>query len=156
MKKEVRVILHNIRSAHNVGAILRTADGAGVSQVYLTGYTPQPIDRFGNINKDIAKTALGAERSVVWEHRRVFSALVKRLQDDSITIVGVEQSKKAVPLKKHKQPVRVAYVFGNEVHGLTAKEMSLCNALVELPMQGSKESLNVSAAAAVVLYRSLV
>lgn len=156
MQKDVRVIFHNIRSSHNVGALLRTADGAGVSRVYFTGFTPLPIDKFGKINKDIAKTALGAERSVAWEQQRTLGRLITRLRKESVTIVGVEQSEKSTPLSKHKQPPSVAYVFGNEVGGLSARELSACDVVVELPMLGNKESLNVSAAAAVVLYRSLV
>jgi tRNA G18 (ribose-2'-O)-methylase SpoU len=156
MKKDVRIILHNIRSAHNVGAILRTADGAGVTQVYLSGYTPLPIDRFGKKNSDIAKTALGAEQSVRWMQRKSLPRLVSLLQNEKVSVVGVEQSSVSTPISKYKQPLKVAYVLGNEVEGLTSKELSLCNMVVELPMLGKKESLNVSAVAAIVLYRPLV
>lgn len=156
MKKEVRIILHNIRSAHNVGAILRTADGAGAGLVYCTGYTPTPVDRFGKVNVEIAKTALGAEVVLRWEKKRSFGSLVRTLKKKGFAVVAVEQGADAIPLKKHKQSARVAYVFGNEVDGLTKGEIAHCDAIVEIPMKGSKESLNVSAAAAIVLYRSLV
>ncbi len=156
MKSEVRVVLHNVRSSHNVGAILRTADGAGVRTVYGVGYTPAPINRFGVSNTDIAKTALGAEKSISWLSRKSLIAVVNLLVKDGFAVIAVEQGETAIPLKKFKQPKRVAYVFGNEVSGLTRKELALCNGIVEIPMLGGKESLNVSSAAAIVLYRSLV
>lgn len=156
MKQDVRVILHNIRSSHNVGAILRTADGAGVMHVYITGYTPAPVDRFGRANKEIAKTALGAEKSIQWEQRKLLSMLVKILKREGVAIIGVEQSKKSIALSKLKKFPKVAYIFGNEVEGLAARDLSQCDKVVELPMVGKKESLNVSAAAAIVLYHSLI
>ena len=75
---EVALLLHNIRSAHNVGSIFRTADAAGASHIYLSGYTPRPVDRFGRAQKEIAKTALGAERFIPWEYAASPTTLVKR------------------------------------------------------------------------------
>jgi 23S rRNA (guanosine2251-2'-O)-methyltransferase len=156
MQQETVVILHNIRSAHNVGAIMRTAEGAGVAMVYMTGYTPTPIDRFGKRNMDLAKTALGAEESLQWQRRAMLRTVIHALKKRGVRVVGVEQADTAIPIAKYARPVQVAYVFGNEVSGLTEREMGLCDELIELPMLGAKESLNVSAAAAIVLYRDLV
>jgi tRNA G18 (ribose-2'-O)-methylase SpoU len=124
--------------------------------VYCTGYTPSPIDRFGKINSAIAKTALGAEQTVLWQQRKSIGALVKKLHREGVVIVGVEQSAHAQPVAKFKQPRRTAYLFGNEVDGLSINDQAFCDAIIELPMMGKKESLNVSAAAAIVLYRSLI
>jgi len=147
------VVLHNIRSTHNVGAIFRTAEAAGVSKVILTGYTPTPIDRFDRVRKDIAKASLGAEHMLEWEHYKTLEAAVNALRADGFTIVGVEQDKKAVPYTKYTPTEKVAIVFGNEVRGLSPKARALCDTLIEIPMHGRKESLNVSVAAGIVLFR---
>ena len=80
------IILHNIRSAQNVGAIFRTADAVGVEKIYLTGYTPAPLDRFGRTDSKIAKTALGAEKSIPWESCKSVGALIKRLKKNGVHI----------------------------------------------------------------------
>src|SRR3989344_6204809 len=98
--KAVNLILYNIRSVHNVGSIFRTADGAGVRRLYLIGTTPTPIDRFGRARKDLSKVALGAEKSVPWEHRKNISQLFRELTEQKTSIVGVEQDKRAVDSKK--------------------------------------------------------
>lgn len=158
------LILDNIRSAHNVGAIFRTADGAGVAKIFLVGTTPCPIDRFGRVRKEIAKTALGAERTMVWEWRPSssagkggFSALVRKLKKTGFKIIGVEQNKKAVDYKKVILPpkTKVAFVFGGEVSGILPAHLKLCDIIAEIPMRGKKESLNVSVAAGVALFRIL-
>ncbi len=150
--KEVAVLLHNIRSAHNVGSILRTADGAGVSKMFLTGYTPLPVDRFGRANKEIAKTALGAEKYIPWEHQPSFSRLARTLKKEGWKIVGVEQDARAKDHRKFKFKKSTVFVFGNEVAGLPKKVRDACDVLVEIPMYGKKESLNVSVAAGIVLF----
>ena len=146
------VLLHNIRSAHNVGSIFRTADAAGVEKIYLTGYTPRPLDQFGRVQKDIAKTALGAEKSVAWEYVKIPQALIKKLKAEGWHIVGVEQDARA---KDYRTPRRekCVYIFGNEVRGLSRSLRDLCDVLIEIPMRGSKESLNVSVAAGIILFQ---
>ena len=79
--KEVAVLLHNIRSTHNVGAIFRTADAIGVSKIYLCGYTPAPLDRFGRRRKDMAKVALGAEKNIEWESVEDIGILIRKLKE---------------------------------------------------------------------------
>tara|TARA_B100000745_G_scaffold53689_2_gene31886 strand:- start:5592 stop:6062 length:471 start_codon:yes stop_codon:yes gene_type:complete len=149
--KETILILHNIRSAYNVGAIFRTADAVGVSKIYLTGYTPAPIDRFGRPRKDIAKTALGAEKSVEWEHGDV-SRVIQQLNEKEIFVVSVEIDEKAIPIHTYVFPQRVAFVFGNEIRGVSKQLRERSDAIVEIPMRGKKESLNVSVAAGMVLF----
>ncbi len=155
MKKEAVLILHNIRSVHNVGSIFRTADAAGVSKIYLTGYTPTPLDRFGRKRKDITKTALGAEDSVPWEAIKNPQALMKRLRVEGFSIVAVEQSPDAIDYKKLKPIFPAAFLFGNEVRGLSSALLRKCDTVAEVPMRGRKESLNVSVAAGVILFQLL-
>lgn len=88
--KETILILHNIRSTHNVGSMFRTADAAGVSKIYLTGYTSSPLDRFGRVQKDIAKTALGAQDYIPWEKGDI-TVVLATLKKQGVTIVSVEQ-----------------------------------------------------------------
>ena len=154
---KIYLILDNIRSAHNVGAIFRTADGAGIAKIFLVGTTPCPIDRFGRVRKEIAKTALGAEKSVAWEHRTNFSVLVRELKKSGFKIIAVEQDKKAIDYKKIVLPpkTKVAFVFGGEVSGISSAHLKLCDVVAEIPMRGKKESLNVSVAVGVALFRIL-
>mgnify|MGYP001595463887 CR=1 FL=1 len=151
------LILDNIRSAHNVGAIFRTADGAGISKVFLLGTTPCPIDRFGRMRKEIAKTALGAEKTMIWERRSNFLALVRELKKAGFKIIAVEQDKKAIDYKKIKLPpkTKTAFVFGGEVSGILPAHLKLCDLIAEIPMRGEKESLNVSVAVGIALFRIL-
>src|SRR3989344_5745900 len=93
LKPEIYPVLHNIRSLYNVGAIFRTAEGLGVKKIYLTGYTPEPHDIFGKLRKDFAKTALGAEKYIEWEKLRYIAVLLKRLKQEKIQIIALEQSK---------------------------------------------------------------
>jgi len=148
--KELVVILHNIRSTHNVGSIFRTADAFGVSKMYLTGYTPTPTDRFGREQKDIAKTALGAQMYIPWEQCDIQKAL-KALRAEEFSIVSVEQDSRSVSLGDYKAPEKVALIFGNEVRGVSKQLRDVSDVIVEIPMQGKKESLNVSVTAGVVL-----
>ncbi|MDP3725860.1 MAG: RNA methyltransferase [bacterium] len=153
--KQIVLILNNTRSIHNVGSIFRIADTAGVSKIYLTGYTPTPQDRFGRIQKEIKKTALGAEEIVPWEHVSRIGDVLKKLKKEHFYIVGVEQSKKSVDYKTVQQKQKTVFVFGNEVNGLSDAVLKHCDTIVEIPMRGKKESLNISVAAGIVLFRIL-
>jgi tRNA G18 (ribose-2'-O)-methylase SpoU len=123
--------------------------------MYLTGYTPYPKDRFGRPQKEIAKTALGAESVIPWEKRQDVIALLKRLKRDRWRIVGVEQDERSVDYRKIKVETPTVFVFGNEVRGLSRTVRNVCDALIEIPMSGTKESLNVSVAAGIVLFSTL-
>ncbi len=152
MKSQVAVLLHNIRSTHNVGSIFRTADAAGVSRVYLSGYTPTPTDRFGRAQKDIAKTALGAEAYVPWEHYVSPARLISKLRKEGWSVVGVEQDARAHDYRTFRVKGKTMLVFGNEVLGISKDLREKCDALIEIPMHGKKESLNVSVAAGIILF----
>ncbi|TSC82768.1 MAG: tRNA/rRNA methyltransferase SpoU [Parcubacteria group bacterium Gr01-1014_20] len=158
------LILHNIRSVYNVASIFRTADGAGVSKIYLVGVTPTPLDRFKKFRADFAKVALGAERTVTWEKRQGTSLLLKELKSDEYDILAVEQDKRSVPyysykLSRDKRQVKnkkIALVLGEETKGLPKLVLDKCDKILEIPMRGKKESLNVSVAAGIVVYNLLV
>lgn len=149
------VILEDIRSAYNVGAIFRTADAAGVAKVYLTGYTPTPIDRFGRVQAEISKTSLSASESMPWEARESMVDLIKELQENGVKVVAVELAKGSVRLSDFPVPEQVAYILGNEVTGVSEAALAEADAIVEIPMLGQKESLNVSVAAGIILYHGL-
>lgn len=150
---DIRLVLHNIRSAYNVGAILRTAECVGVSMVYLAGYTPDPVDRFGRCRKDIAKAALGAETMVHWKHEDDTALCVAGLKKDGVRVVALEQHPRSVPHHTYIPHEPMALVVGEEVHGIPEELIALCDDVIEIPLLGRKESLNVSVAAGIALYR---
>lgn len=156
---QVSVILPDIRSAYNVGSIFRTADAAGVIKIYLTGYTPCPIDKYGRPQKEIAKTALGGELSIPWEYHKSVTTLIKKLRAEGQVVVAVEQAPTSVDyrtVQKHVpagQPI--VLVFGNEVDGLPKSVLQKVDLIAEIPMKGEKESLNVSVTAGIMLFELL-
>lgn len=161
MKRRIFIILHNIRSAYNVGSVFRTADGAGVAKIYLTGYTPSPAQKnkknenslyVTHAQKMIAKTALGAEESVLWEKKKNLSWLLEKLKKENIKIIALEQSKESVNCKKFRPRFPLALIAGNEVRGINKQILEKCDAVIEIPMQGKKNSLNVSVALGVAVY----
>ncbi|MDO8562032.1 MAG: RNA methyltransferase [bacterium] len=152
---KVAILLHNIRSTHNVGSIFRTAEAAGVEKIYLSGYTPSPTDRFGRIQKDIAKTALGAERMLPWEKCASPFRLIARLKNEGWAIVGVEQDTRAIDYREFAMHKPTLFIFGNEVRGISPALRAKCDTLIEIPMHGKKESLNVSVSAGIVLFRTV-
>lgn len=149
---KVIVVLDNIRSAFNVGAIFRTCDAAGVSKIYLVGTTPSPVDRFGRPVKEIAKTALGAEQTVPWEYESHISDVLTKLKQEGYIIVSVEQHSDAQNYKNIPLDMSRAYIFGNEVDGVSEEALDASDLIAEIPMKGSKESLNVSVSVGIVLY----
>lgn len=155
MKKELYLILHNIRSVYNTASIFRTADGAGVKKIYLTGYTPKPIDEFGKIKSDFRKISLGAEKNVKWEYKRDINKIIDILKKDGVKIIALEQNQNAINYKKIKPKFPCALIAGNEVKGIPKKILDKCDAFIEIPMRGRKESLNVSVATGIALYEIL-
>lgn len=149
--KDVKIILHNIRSSHNVGSIFRTSDGAVVSLIYLTGYTPAPIDRFGRSEPRIAKAALGAENSIPWKQGDI-AEIITSLKSDGYIIVGVEQTSHSKNYRDFKLKDKTVFIFGNEVDGIEKEVLELCDEIIKIPMHGKKESLNVGVAAGVILF----
>ena len=138
-----------------MGAIFRTADAAGVSKIYLTGYTPAPLDRFGQERADVHKAALGAEKTVAWEQEPEVHKVIKFLKLQGVSVIALEQSEKSIDYKKFVPQPKTALILGEERHGITEDILDLCDAVIEIPMKGEKESLNVAVAAGIALYRLL-
>jgi len=172
------VILHNIRSLHNVGSIFRTCDAAGVEKLYLCGITPRPIDQFGRFRPQLTKVSLGAEKTVAWDGSarspQAIAKLIKRLKEDGYKIFAVEQDKNSIPYYKlklfdsaqGKNKSKCAFIFGNEVKGLPPSVLKNADKILEIPMRGQivrqahhprrirfgKESLNIAVSVGIVLF----
>lgn len=154
--KETRILLDNVRSVHNVGSIFRTAECAGVSRIYCIDTTPVPIDRFGRKRKDLAKVGLGSEDLVAWEYLAMksdVSKCIKQLKKEGFEIVAVEQVPGSTDISKFKPGSKVVYILGNEVDGVAEYIIKLADTVIEIPMKGKKESLNVSVTAGIVLFK---
>lgn len=151
-RRELTVVLHNVRSVHNVGSIFRTADAAGVRKIYLCGVTPEPLDRLGKWRKDFAKVSLGAEKTVPWEKIRSTTSLINKLKLDGYYIFAVEQDFKSTPLHQARAKDKTALIMGSEVKGLPPSILKRANVILEIPMYGAKESLNVAVAFGIVVY----
>lgn len=158
---EVILIIHNIRSTYNVGSIFRTAEGLGIGNIILSGYTPYPKmigdTRLPHIieklTHQIHKTALGAEKMVpfVYQETPDFA----RLRQLGYLIVALEQAPNSVMLDDYTAPAKVALLLGEEVHGITPDLLAQVDDIVEIPMSGHKESFNVSVATGIMLYTML-
>lgn len=154
------LVIHNVRSALNVGSMLRTAEGFGVDKVYLTGYTPYPEkvndERLPHHRKrtsqQIHKTALGAEEFLKWEYEPDINKCMNRLCEQGYTIAALEQTKKSVDLNEFNTKNNLALIVGNEVNGLEANVLNKVDSFIQIPMDGRKESFNVAIAAGVALY----
>lgn len=144
--QKLAVVICNVRSAHNVGSVFRTADAAGIQHLYICGLTPTPK------HPKVAKTALGAERSVSWEYRAQAGRLLKELKKNGWYLVALEQTKKSKDVFSFRLPFPAAIVVGNEVSGLPSSLLKLCDVAAEIPMRGIKESLNVSVAFGIAAY----
>ena len=155
MVSQIYLLLHDIRSTHNVGAIFRTADASGVKKIYLSGYTPAPVDRFGRDRQDISKASLGAEKTVLWEAVENVQDLIKGLKKQKFQIVGVEQDSRSIDYKSISKTKNMLIIMGNEVEGISKEILKACDTIAEIPMLGQKESLNVSVATGIILYSLL-
>ena len=155
MEHNLSLILLDIRSAYNVGSIFRTADSAGVSKIYLVGQTATPVDRFGRKRSDIAKTALGAEDSMKWEYFPDINDLFDHLDKEGVTVTALEQDKNSIDYKTFEMKGDTALILGNEPYGIPEDTLKKCEAILEIPMKGDKESLNVAVAAGIAVYHLL-
>jgi len=157
---DIILIAHNLRSTHNVGSLLRTAEGLGVQKVILSGYTPHPghaADRrlpheVAKIAKDIQKTALGAEASQSWEYHQNILPVIEHLKKQGYTVAALEQTDTSRELPKYHPPQKIAILVGREVEGVEQNVLDACDLALEIPMFGKKESFNVVQAAAMALY----
>lgn len=150
---DVSVVLVDVRSTHNVGSVFRTADASGVEHIYCAGYTPTPVDRFGRPRSDVAKTALGAEQTVSWSQHEHALELIQELQSNGVMCIACEQHTSAQDYRAVEVKTPVAFIFGNEVDGLPEDILKEVDVVAEIPQVGGKESLNVSVAAGVMLFR---
>lgn len=154
------IIVHDLRSAHNVGSLLRTADGLGVDQVIFTGHSPYPkhanderLPHIANkIDQRIHKTALGAEKSVSWEYEADIETLIAKLKEHGYTICALEQDQHATNIVNFRPPGKLALLLGREVEGIDTSLIGLCDQIIEIPMKGKKESFNVVQAFAMTGY----
>jgi tRNA G18 (ribose-2'-O)-methylase SpoU len=156
-RKRLVLIVHDVRSAHNVGSMFRTADGAGVDEIVLSGYTPVPAKPgaayLTAAEKALQKTALGAEASVPWRKVASLPRLIGSLRKAGCAIVALEQHEGSVPYDRYRPEGSVALIVGNEVLGIDRRILDAADAVLEIPMHGKKNSLNVSVAAGIALYR---
>jgi 23S rRNA (guanosine2251-2'-O)-methyltransferase len=157
----ITLILHNIRSSHNVGSIFRSAEGFGVEKIIITGYTPYPAiendARLPHVRDKIAsqihKTALGAEHLVPFEHHDTIDDWLRHNDaHERLPLVALEQDKRSVSLVDYPAPPALALLLGEEVDGIDLELLNICSAIIEIPMHGKKESFNVSVAAGIALY----
>jgi 23S rRNA (guanosine2251-2'-O)-methyltransferase len=154
-KRNIVLILDNIRSVHNVGSLFRTAECFGVQKLYLCGTTPMPVDRFGRSRPDMAKVALGAQTSLPWEYSNTTESALEQCREIGMQIVALEQADNAVRLNSLGECLTqntVALVLGTETIGLSPEILSMCDYIAEIPQWGEKESFNVSIAGAMALY----
>lgn len=151
------VVLDNLRSVYNVGSIFRTANAVGIEKIYLCGTTPTPLDKKGDSRKDFAKVALGAEDTVSWEYIENTLECVSKLKKENYFIVALEQDEKSIDYKNVNvsNKEKVAFVIGAEVVGIANEVIEQSDIVAEIPMLGTKESLNVTIAFGVAVYRIL-
>ncbi len=148
-KRELVIVLDNIRSAFNVGSIFRTADAVGAKKLMLCGMTALPD------NPKVVKTALGAHESVDWEARSGTDQAISELATEGYFIIGVELTEQSVDYRDFEYPAKVAIVLGHERAGLSEEILEKCEKQVHVPMRGKKESLNVAVCAGIIAYEIL-
>jgi 23S rRNA (guanosine2251-2'-O)-methyltransferase len=147
-KQKIIVVLENIRSMQNVGSVFRTADAFLIESIFLVGFTPRPPHR------DIHKTALGATETVHWEYFENTKQALESIAEKKYKIYAVEQVSESISLEKINYDAEegIVLIFGNEVNGVEADTLALCNGCIEIPQMGMKHSLNVSVATGIVLW----
>jgi len=146
-KLQFTVVLDNVRSMHNVGSVFRTSDAFRCEKLVLCGITATPPHR------EITKTAIGADKSVDWVYSQSTLEYLVRLKHAGYTIYGIEQVTNSQALQDTKWPGgKVAFVFGNEIDGISQEVIEICDACIEIPQVGTKHSLNISVAAGIVLW----
>ncbi|MBA3758523.1 TrmH family RNA methyltransferase [Candidatus Saccharibacteria bacterium] len=159
--QSIILIAHNLRSCHNVGSLLRTAEGLGINKVFLTGYTPYPLrsddtrmpHMANKLDFQIHKTALGAEKLVDWVYDENISNVINSLKSEGYQIAALEQTNNSVALPTFNPSDKIALILGREVEGMEADVLKQCAVVLEIPMAGKKESFNVVQAAAMALYQ---
>lgn len=160
MAHRLILVLCDVRSAHNVGSLLRTADGLGIKRVIMTGITPYPMladdsrlpHLAGKLDRRISKTALGAEKSVDWAYESDIRTCLSQLKKEGYLVAALEQAEGSQNLTGYRTSGDTALVVGSEVGGLAPSVLEVCDVILEIPMSGRKESLNVAVAGAIGMY----
>ena len=147
-KIPITILLENIRSAHNIGSVFRTADSFLINEIILCGISAQPP------NKDIRKTALGSSESVEWKYERNIDVAIQKLKDEGNKIISIEQTTNSISLENFKPSnnSKYAIIFGNEVNGIEQRTIDLSDMAIEIPQYGTKHSLNISVAAGIIIW----
>lgn len=157
---KIVLIAHNIRSAHNIGSMMRTAEGLGIDKLFLTGFSPHPQTKTDprpphtrrQVSAKIHKTALGAEDTLKWRYCQDIAIIIAKLKAQNFTIAALEQTPDSADLSFYKTNAGVALIVGNEVSGLDETVLRSADIRLKIPMAGKKESFNVAEAAAMALY----
>lgn len=156
MQTKSVLVLSDLRSVYNVGSLFRTASTLPISHIYLCGTTPTPIDRFGRERSDLAKVSLGAERMIPWTYYKTTKECITSLKEEGFKIIAIEQSQNSVDYRTITLKEKDAFILGEETQGLPEEILSLVDIITEIPLkEEGKESLNVSVAGAVALFRIL-
>lgn len=147
-KIPITILLENIRSAHNIGSVFRTADSFLINEIILCGISAQPP------NKDIRKTALGSSESVEWKYEKNIEVAIQKLKDEGNKIISVEQTTNSISLENFEPSnnSKYAIIFGNEVNGIEQRTIDLSDMAIEIPQYGTKHSLNISVAAGIIIW----
>ena len=147
-KIPITILLENIRSAHNIGSVFRTADSFLINEIILCGISAQPP------NKDIRKTALGSSESVEWKYEKNIDVAIQKLKDEGNKIISIEQTTNSISLENFKPSNKSKYaiIFGNEVNGIEQRTIDLSDMAIEIPQYGTKHSLNISVAAGIIIW----
>ena len=153
MSKTCVLILENLRSVENTASIFRTAEGLGVAKIFLVGTTPAPLDRFGRKRLDFAKVSLGAEDMLEWDYFNDTPQVINSLKEQGFQIIALEQTNESTKeIKNFQTEEKFALIVGNEVDGISKRAIESSEAVLEIPMNGKKESLNVSVATGIALF----
>ncbi len=157
---EIILVINDIRSTHNVGAILRTSEGMGVNKILISGYSPYPELQndsrlphiYNKLTSRISKTSLGAEKMLLIEYCEDIRAELKKLADQDYEIVSLEQSDNSIKIMEYTPKDKLVLILGNELDGVAKEILEISDKVIEIPMLGKKESYNVASSAAIALY----
>ena len=156
-EKKFYLILHRVRSAYNVGSMFRSADGIGVDKIFITGFTQAPSEKEyafqSKAEKMLSKTALGADKYVPWEKARSLGKLIEKLKNENFQIVALEQNENSIDYRSFKPKDKIVLIVGNEPRGIDKRILKKCDIIMELPMRGQKQSLNVAVALGIAGYK---
>lgn len=156
MNNNIHLLLHNIRSVYNTASIFRTSECLGVKKIWLSGYTPAPVDRFGRARSDFKKVSLGTENEIEWEEINNVLEFLKTMKQSSYELVGLEQTDQSVTLEQYSsKSENILLIPGTETTGVDQAILELCDSVIEIDQRGKKESLNVQSAVSIAIWKLL-